>query len=534
MAIWSVEYKIRSMASNVGSTVGPSYTYGDVKLILTFESDYEGNHKVDYRMYYVKDTYNQMTIGEIRFQFGTKQVFYRAPTAYKMYNDGDLIASGKFEYTGTGNVQVILQAGIYEHAINLRGQEALSLQTATNPELITASIYTNAVVGEKVNIMLKNFTYLDDANTGIGTSHTSATLRYKVGNLEGTIVEKHEKTYFEWNIPTLFYTYYPDVTTTSAILYCDTYDFAGINVIGTTQYNFTLYFVDGPDLDPEVKDINPVTVALTGADYKFVRFFSDAEYNFNAAPGEGTYLRSGSVTCGNKTVSHKSTDASTYKGTIQDVEDATFAFSVTDARNYTKTQEVSYTLIEYIKLTCNIWRIEATGDGTIKVGVGGECWSSNFGKVRNTLRVSYRYKEGDGEFSEWQGIDYLTDDNKYELTVTLNDLDYTKTYTFEAMAEDKLMTVVSKQLPVRAIPVYDWGRDDFNVNVNFNMNHNTILRHNHLANNVVLSSSGGFIYFRPLGTNETSAEVKINPQGNIELAGDIIISGKSLKSLLGI
>jgi len=96
------------------------------------------------------------------------------------------------------------------------------------------------------------------------------------------------------------------------------------------------------------------------------------------------------------------------------------------------------------------------------------------------------------------------------------------------------MTVVRKQLPVRAIPIYDVGRDNNNVNVNFNMNHKTVLRHNRLANNVVLSSSGGFIYFRPLGTDDNTVEVKISPQGNIELSGDILIEGQSLKSLLGI
>ena len=66
------------------------------------------------------------------------------------------------------------------------------------------------------------------------------------------------------------------------------------------------------------------------------------------------------------------------------------------------------------------------------------------------------------------------------------------------------------------------------------MNNETILRHNHQANNLVVSSSGGFIYFRPKGTDDTSAEIKFTPQGNIELAGDIIINGKSLKSLLNI
>ena len=533
--IWSVEYTARTMGKNFSNPTLPSYTYGDVKLRLIFDSDNSGNHKIQYELRYMKETYNQMTIGEVRFKFGTTEVFYRAPTAYQKYSDGDLICSGKFNYTGTGNVNVIVQVGIYEHAINLTGSETLALQQATNVNLITARVSGNAVVGEEVTIILDNQTTLTDPVTGVVHDKTSATLRYKVGNLEGTIVEKHEDFYYDWVIPTLFYTYYPDATTAAATIYCDTYDFAGLNILGTTQYNFTLYFVDGPDMEPTVRDIDPVTVALTGADNKFIRFFSDVEYTFNATPGQGTYLDEATIVCGNKSASFSYSDLENGQtGVLEDIEEATFKFSVTDGRWYTREKTLTRTLIPYVKLTCNIWRIEATGDGTIKVGIGGDIWSNNFGAVRNTLRISYRVKEGNGEFGEWQSIDYLNDDATYEVTVTLNNLDYTKTYTFEAMAEDKLMTVVSRQLPVRAIPVYDWGRDDFNVNVPFNMNHKTVLRHNDLANNTVLSASGGFIYFRPGGTDDNTVEVKISPQGNIELSGDILIEGQSLKSLLGI
>lgn len=530
MAVWSVEYSTGTYG--IGPAPGLHPGYGDVKLKLIFDSDGSGNHKINYELRYQKINYNQMTIGEVRIVFGSKEVFYREPSAYAKYNNGDLICSGKFDYVGTGNVVIRFQAGIYEHAINTTGSTTLSL--AVNPNLITASVTGNAVVGEEVSISLKNFTWNNDPQTGIAQGKTSATLRYKVGNLEGTIVEKHKDSYYDWYVPTLFYTYYPDVTSTSAILYCDTYDYSGNNILGTTQYNFTLYFVDGPDMEPTVKDVDPVTVALTGADNKFIRFFSDVEYAFNATPGEGTYMDNGVIVVGNKTTQHNTSKVDTYKGTIEDIEEAKFVFTVTDGRWYSKTKTLTRTLIPYVKLTCNIWRIEATGDGTIKVGIGGDIWSDNFGAVRNTLRISYRVKEGNGEFGEWQSIDYLNEDATYEVTVTLNDLDYTKTYTFEAMAEDKLMTVVSRQLPVRAIPVYDWGRDDFNVNVPFNMNHKTVLRHNDLANNTVLSASGGFIYFRPGGTDDNTVEVKISPQGNIELSGDILIEGKSLKSLLGI
>lgn len=530
MAIWSVEYSTSQYGIGPAPSQHPGY--GDVKLRLMFDSDGSGKHKINYELRYQKIKYNQMTIGEVRILFGTKEVFYREPDKAQKYNDGDLICSGKFDYTGTGNVQIRFQAGIYVHAINTTGSTTLSL--AINPELITANVGGNAVVGEKVTIYLNNFTFLTDPSTGVTTDRTSATLRYKVGNLEGVIVEKHEDRWYDWDIPTLFYTYYPDVTTTAAILYCDTYDFAGTTLLGTTQYNFTLYFVDGPDLAPTVRDVDPITTALTGADNKFIRFFSDVEYAFNATPGNGTYMNNGVIVAGNKKAEHNTIQVATYTGTIEDIEEAKFVFTVTDGRWYSKTVTLERTLIEYKKLTCNIWRKSATADGTIEVGIKGDYWAHNFGVKHNTLKVSYRYKAGSGEFSDWVSFDYLTDTDDYEATITLRDLDYQTTYTFEAMAQDELMTVVSRQLPVHCLPIYDWGRDDFNLNVVLNMNNETILRHNHQANNLVVSSSGGFIYFRPKGTDDTSAEIKFTPQGNIELAGDIIINGKSLKSLLKI
>jgi hypothetical protein len=97
-----------------------------------------------------------------------------------------------------------------------------------------------------------------------------------------------------------------------------------------------------------------------------------------------------------------------------------------------------------------------------------------------------------------------------------------------------LTTTTSEEYVAKVLPVFDWSAEDFNFNVPINLNGQTILRHNETANNLVVSSSGGFIYFRPKGTNDNSIEVKITPQGNIELKGDIIINGVSLKSKLGI
>jgi hypothetical protein len=53
------------------------------------------------------------------------------------------------------------------------------------------------------------------------------------------------------------------------------------------------------------------------------------------------------------------------------------------------------------------------------------------------------------------------------------------------------------------------------------MNGETVLRHNADANNTVLSASGGHIYIRPKGTDDTSGETIVYPDGRIKFGGEV-------------
>lgn len=478
--------------------------------------------------------YGKIVVGELKVTFGEEVIYYRSAEQKKEASNNEIIASGSttIELDGSSTpLDVYVGAGIYEWAINVSARQTINL--SSNRQLASVEVST-ATVGEETKLIINDLYGWIDYGNQYGLVQC-ATLRYKFGNFEGIIVENTTNSSFiTWLVPTEIFNYYPTQTSATGTIYCDSYSLDGKTLYGTTQKSIIVYLKEGPSLSPTVEDIDPITLALTGDKNVLVRFFSNAKYTFNATPGTGTSLHKYYLECADQKITKYSTDTQPDTGTIEDVESGTFVFSVTDRRNYTSSKTVNKDFLEYKKLTCNIWRKSATADGTIEVGIKGDYWAHWFGVKHNTLKISYRYKAGNGEFSEWQSFEYLTDTDDYEATITLRDLDYQTTYTFEAMAQDELMTVVSRQLPVHCLPIYDWGRDDFNVNVNFKMNNQTVLRHNHTANNLVVSSSGGFIYFRPLGTSDTSAEVKISPQGNIELAGDIIIEGQSLKSLLGI
>ena len=307
---------------------------------------------------------------------------------------------------------------------------------------------------------------------------------------------------------------------------------------GKTFYSYrvaTFSLTDAlPYIQPGVVDMNSITNALTGDMTKFIKYFSDAAAQVNATAKLGASITSYKITNGNRV---KEQDLAQFT----DVESPKFVFSATDSRNNTTTKTITVPMVEYVKLTCN-QKAEIKMDGetsaAIKLNVSGNFFDDSFGAVNNTLKIEVRHTQNDGNMGDWvdltQGLIPNLVGNTYNMEVNITGLAYDVTYTIQCRVTDKLMTVESGEYTVRLIPVFDWSNEDFNFNVPVNMNGETVLRHNKTANNLVISASGGHIYIRPGGTSDTYGEIKITPQGNLELTGDIVINGVSLKNKLSI
>lgn len=278
-----------------------------------------------------------------------------------------------------------------------------------------------------------------------------------------------------------------------------------------------------PTLNPTVKDIKEETIALTGDENTFIRYESMAEFAINATASKHATIVSQSVTCGSKTV-----EGLPY-GVIDDVESGTFNFYVTDSRNMGAASAVFKNLVEYIKPTCkqelSIDIVGETG-AAIVLKVSGNYFNGSFGAVDNTLQLQTRYQVGGGDWGEWTDLEGSPtfNGNTYELTANFTDFIYSEAYTFQCRAIDKLNIVQSSQYTIRYMPLFDWSEKDFNFNVPIQMNGETVLRHNEEANNTVLSASGGHIYLRPEGTNSTSGETIIYPDGSVKFGGEVMLA----------
>lgn len=210
------------------------------------------------------------------------------------------------------------------------------------------------------------------------------------------------------------------------------------------------------------QDISEQTLALTGNTEHWIKGFSNVSYNINATAQKGASISSISATCGSDTLSGSS-------GTFMGVKAGSISITVTDSRgNATRHEIVPARWIDYSGLTCTVTKAKMDIDNTMEFTATGVYFMGSFGTTSNSLELFYRYKqENADEFTEWISLPVVASNNSYSATQTITDLDYRETYILQVAAQDKLQTIASHQYGIhKALPVFDWGENDFNVNVN--------------------------------------------------------------------
>ena len=223
-----------------------------------------------------------------------------------------------------------------------------------------------------------------------------------------------------------------------------------------------------PIVSVDVRDNNPDTVALTGNSERFIKGHSTLAYTITAtARKEATisqYLCNGVAT--------NATDA------ILNVASTYLTFGAKDSRGNTTNVAYSPYLINYVDVSCSQKvKIELTGETTAKITVDieGNYFNGSFGKQSNELFLVVYYQEaGSSERRSVQITEAHTptfDGNTFRLTATLpGDFDYSKPYTIETQAFDKLSSASSGEYTARLTPVFDWSDTDFNFNVPISIN----------------------------------------------------------------
>ena len=230
---------------------------------------------------------------------------------------------------------------------------------------------------------------------------------------------------------------------------------------GTYYYSSiakTMTIINGnPTLNPTVVDTNSTTVALTGDNTKLIKYFSNVQWAHNAAA-----IKKASIS--QYVMSNGGTSYNTPSGTINGVQNNSFAFTVKDSRGNITSQSLTRTMVNYVKLTADLSvKMTVTGEATLTCT--GNYFDGSFGSQSNTLTFRYRYKELNGSYGDWVTATPSKSGNTYSISPTISGLDYRKKYIFQFNVIDKLMSVNSAEMSARALPVFDWSEEDFNFNV---------------------------------------------------------------------
>ena len=257
---------------------------------------------------------------------------------------------------------------------------------------------------------------------------------------------------------------------------------ATISTFTTVKFYIKTTFIDGttllaykrvkfnvinsaPTLSPTVKDINARTVALTGNSSKFIKGYSNAQFTVGATARKGASIEYRTIRNGAQYLD----DYTSNTGTMNAIESNTFYFSATDSRKLTTNSFKTVELIPYVRLTCALDTRITTANGDLQFTISGNYYSGSFGAKNNSLEVEYSLRDSSGNYvgnteSGWIRLGTVTpivNDNRYTYTHTIGGLDYQEQYELTVNVIDELTPIQTVSTTVAAVPIFDWGKNDF-------------------------------------------------------------------------
>ena len=364
--------------------------------------------------------------------------------------NGTVVASGSHTIwhntDGTRSFAIHIEAGIYTVAVNCTADQTFVLnQIPREAKLTSAPKFTdedNPTIQYSNPANLPIYAYIEVA----GQSRPIAERKITGSSYTFNFTDAERNTLRSLNT----------TSNTQPMRFVVRTDMGGYSLYAWLDRTLTIKNPK-PTLSPTVVDSNAKTVALTGSNSKLVKYYSNAKVTFGAQAVKGASLVASLVVCGGK--------SRTSDGTIKGVESGDFVFAVGDSRGNKTTKGVSRTLVNYVRLSCNIGDGVPDGSGNFTFTVSGAFFNGSFGAATNSLTVKYRYRVVGGTYSSYRDMQVSKFGNSYTATVNITGLDYTKTYQFQAQATDKLATATTPEKSIRSVPVFDWSQTDFNFNV---------------------------------------------------------------------
>lgn len=223
-------------------------------------------------------------------------------------------------------------------------------------------------------------------------------------------------------------------------------------------------------------DSNTETVKITGNNQQIIRNHSTLKIELtNLKSFKGATLSKCTATVNNITKSFSNITGTSIDsisldfGTLNIAENTKVSLTLTDSRDYFVTKELNIAIINYIDLSinANVKRTQPT-TGEVDLEFSGNYYNNKIGSVNNQLTMKWFYKEsGTTQWIVGGNISPVLKNNTYSngtSKISLGKIfDYQKSYEFYIKVADKLITLKPQYAVTQGIPVFNWGKDFFNV-----------------------------------------------------------------------
>lgn len=300
------------------------------------------------------------------------------------------------------------------------------------------------------------------------------TLTYSFGSLTGTIATNTSSATVSWAIPTSFYAQIPNASSGSGTITCTTY--SGGTSLGTRTCGFTVNVANSsPTVSMSVIDSNSATLALTGSNTKFIKYYSQAKATITTTAKNSAAITSTTFTSGVKSATSTTVSPTLY---INDIESASFSATTKDSRGLSGSVSTTLTLVDYVKLaitSLTVARPTSTST-TVNLVMNGNYFNSTFGSVANTLTLVWKYRlKGASTWITGATKTPTRTGNTFSLSTSLGtNFDYSSAYEFTFTVTDKLMTSTSARIVEVGTPLMEIDKDGLKINGAINCNALTI------------------------------------------------------------
>lgn len=358
---------------------------------------------------------------------------------------------------------------------NDKGEAVLQVRTWMNTRLSVGVVELNrsltldniprASTVLASDALIGGFSRLAVTKRNSGYTHSIA---WQFEDMQGYVTENggitQEETVFsadsvDFQIPDVFYEAIPNARNGICTLTISTYDNGSL--VGQPQTAAFTASVDEavccPVVAGSVRDINEVTLALTGDERKLVRGHSTALCQITASARKGA-----SVT--KKLIQAMPVQEDTL--TLSGFGAEAVRFEMEDSRGFTASFTKSVELIPYVELTCDGQAVRddpVSGNATLYIL--GDCYAGSFGAADNEITLCYSIDGVEPVTMEAS----LTEDHRFYASAALTGMDYTRVYSITVWVSDRLSSLEKRVTLKKGVPVFDWGEGDFAFHVPVHM-----------------------------------------------------------------